>query len=292
MTYGGGVPRLDPHLPRLGLDDATVRFLEVHRLRAIAIPGRQWRDLGDAVILFSAAERDPFFNRLSGVRWPADEREFAARLGEAMDLFTALDRRPYIWVTPAATTPPDILARLKARGFADRGGGLDMVLLDESAGEGAARPALPRGARLECWHGTATDPIAGRADALGLVVGEAFGIPGPRWPSLVAEIGLTLTQPHFHACLLTIDGEPVATGQRYTFDGASYLSSIGTRPAWRGRGFGTVITRRLVKDSLADGAGIVYLAVETGNSQAVHLYRRLGFAVLGPPSADMLLETR
>ena len=71
------------------------------------------------------------------------------------------------------------------------------------------------------------------AEALALVIGESFHIPDARRESLTAEIGLTLQRPFFHAYLIRIDGEPVATGERYTFDGASYLSSIGTRPAWR-----------------------------------------------------------
>ena len=102
------------------------------------------------------------------------------------------------------------------------------------------------------------------------------------------EIGLTLARPDFHACVVTIDGEPVATGQRYTFDGASYLSSIGTRPAWRGRGLAGYITRLLVADSLAEDVGLVYLGVYADNDEAIRLYERLGFAILGGKSADML----
>jgi GNAT superfamily N-acetyltransferase len=294
MTYRDGMPRPNPELPLLGLDDASVRFLEAHRLRAIAIPGRTWRDLGDAVTLFSAAERDPFFNRLSAVRWPAEAAPFEARLGQALELFAAMDRWPHVWVTSGATTPPDIVGRLAAAGFADQGGGLDMVLVDVPTGDRDrdAGGILPRGARLEHWQATPPDLISSRAEALALAVGESFGIPVQRRPNLIAEIALTLAQPRFHACLLTMDGEPVATGQRYTFAGASYLSSIGTRPAWRGRGFGAAVTRALASDSIAEGVDLVYLAVEAGNDQAVRLYRRLGFAALGPPSSDMLLEVR
>ena len=54
------MPLLDPSAPWLGLDSETLRFLEVHRLRAMALPGRAWRDLGDSVMLFSAGEKEPF----------------------------------------------------------------------------------------------------------------------------------------------------------------------------------------------------------------------------------------
>jgi ribosomal protein S18 acetylase RimI-like enzyme len=285
------VRHIDPGRPLLGLDDATVRFLEAHRLRAIAIPGRSWRDLGDGVLLHSDSERDPFFNRLAAVRWPEAPSAFDARLRQILDLFATLERRPYIWATPGATTPADIVARLSASGFVDQGGGLDMLLVDGGAGlEGAGPSVLPSGARLEHWHATPPDRLVERAEALALVVTEAFGIPAERHRNLVAEIALTLAQPRFHACLLTVDGEPVATGQRYMFDGASYLSSIGTRPSWRGRGLGTAITRRLAEESIADGVDLVYLAVEADNRPAVRLYEKLGFAALGPRSADMLAQ--
>ena len=281
---------VDRDRPLLGLDDATVRFLEVHRLRAIAIPGRSWRDLGDATLLFSSSERDPFFNRLTAVRWPADTRAFDARLREAIEMFGSLERRPYIWITPGATTPADIVDRLAANGFVDQGGGLDMLLVDHagSPANGCESGRLPERARLEHWHRTPPEKLVSRAESLALVVAEAFQIPATRHRNLVAEIALTLTQPNFHAYLLTIDDEPVATGQRYTFDGASYLSSIGTRPVWRGRGLGKLVTSQLASDSLADNADLIYLAVDVDNKTAIDLYEGLGFARLGPRSADML----
>jgi ribosomal protein S18 acetylase RimI-like enzyme len=101
---------------------------------------------------------------------------------------------------------------------------------------------------------------------------------------------LTLQQPRFHAYLIRIDGEPVATGERYTFDGASYISSIGTRPEWRGRGFGRHITLALAQDSVATGTDLVHLGVYADNTRAIRLYDRLGFGILGARSADMLLE--
>jgi ribosomal protein S18 acetylase RimI-like enzyme len=101
---------------------------------------------------------------------------------------------------------------------------------------------------------------------------------------------LTLEQPRFHAYVVRIDGEPVATGERYTFDGASYISSIGTRPAWRGRGLGGLVTLALARDSVASGTDLVYLGVYADNARAMRLYERLGFRLMGPRSSDMLLD--
>jgi ribosomal protein S18 acetylase RimI-like enzyme len=274
--------------PWFGLSPETLRFLEVHPARAISIPGRAWSDFGDSVMLFSATETEPFFNRLTAVRWPQAPREFDARLRQALDLFNALERKPYFWLIPGLSTPADVVARLAANGFLDQGGGYDMVLRKEP--ESRPQSALPDRAVLEHWNCPSVADRPDHAAALALVIGESFGIPEARRDNLKAEIGLTLGQPYFHAYVIKIDGEPVATGERYTFDGASYISSIGTRPSWRGRGFGEFITRALARDSIDAGLDLIYLGVYAENGRALRLYERLGFEVLGPRSSDMLLE--
>ena len=280
-----------PHqaAPFFGLDAATLRFVEAHQARAVAIPGRGWRDLGDSVMLFSATEREPFFNRLAAVRWPADPGAFDARLREACELFVALDRHPHVWAVPGLSEPGDLIARLAANGFVDQGGGYDMMLVREPAARADQR--LPDGAVIEHWNRSTDDQIPERAEALALVIGDAFDVPILRRPYLVREIGLTLSMPNFHAYVVSIQGEPVATGQRYTFDGASYLSSIGTRPQWRGRGLAGYVTAGLGADSGAGAVDLIYLGVYAENTGAIRLYERLGFQILGGRSADML-QTR
>jgi ribosomal protein S18 acetylase RimI-like enzyme len=274
--------------PWFGLSQETLRSLEIHPARAVAIPGRGWRDLGDAVLLFSAGEKEPFFNRLTAVRWPDDPRAFDARLMDTNELFAALGRKPYVWAIPDLSTPRDLTARLAANGFVNQGGGFDMILVREP--ESRLVVPLPGGAVLERWNCPSAQDRPSVTQALARVIGESFYIPEARHSNLVAEIALTLQQPSFHAYLLRIDGEPVATGERYSFDGASYLSSIGTRPAWRGRGFGSLITLALTRDSVASGFDLVYLGVYADNTRAIRLYERLGFATLGSCSAEMLLE--
>jgi ribosomal protein S18 acetylase RimI-like enzyme len=274
--------------PWFGLSAETLRFLEVHPVRAISIPGRGWRDFGDAVMLFSGTEKEPFFNRLTAVRWPEEPRAFDARLGQALELFAALDRKPYLWAIPGLSTPSDLIVRLAVNGFVDQGGGYDMILVKDPAA--VPDDPLPPGAELERWNSPSDTDRPAVAEALALVIGESFHIPDSRRENLVAEISLTLEQPRFHAYLLRVDGEPAATGERYTFEGASYISSIGTRPSWRGRGFGKLITLALARDSLASGTDLVYLGVYADNARAIRLYDRLGFGLLGPRSSDMLLE--
>ena len=282
------MPLPDGPSPWFGLSPEQLRFLEVHPARAVSIAGRGWRDFGDSVMLFSAGEKDPFFNRLTAVRWPEDPQAFDARLGLALQVFEELDRKPYIWVIPTLSTPTDLAARLEANGFVDQGGGYDMLLVRDPSEYPDV--ALPRGAVLERWNNPAGPDRAALADALAVVIGESFSIPDSRRANLAVEIELTLQRPYFHAYLLRIDGEPVATGERYTFDGASYLSSISTRPAWRGRGFARMITLALARESIAAGANLVYLGVYADNVGAIRLYDHLGFSTLGPRSTDMLQD--
>jgi ribosomal protein S18 acetylase RimI-like enzyme len=244
--------------------------------------------MGDAAMLFSAGETDPFFNRLTAVRWPSDPSAFDARLEQAMELFTALDRKPYMWVIPGLSRPGDLVERLAANGFVDQGGGFDMILVRSPADE--PEPPLPLGAVIERWNCPSPAEQPRVARSLATVIGDSFHIPGSRRANLAAEISITLQQPRFHACLVRIDGEPVATGERYSFDGASYLSSVGTRPEWRGRGLAGLLTRALIRDSLAEGFDLIYLGVYADNAPAIRLYTRLGFEFLGPRSSEMLLE--
>jgi len=282
------MPLPDGPSPWFGLTPEQLRFLEVHPARAVSIAGRGWRDFGDSVMLFSAGEKEPFFNRLTAVRWPEDPQAFDARLRLALQVFEELDRKPYIWVIPTLSTPTDLTARLEANGFVDQGGGYDMLLVRDPSEYPDV--ALPRGAVLERWNNPAGPDRAALADALAVVIGESFSIPDSRRANLAVEIELTLQRPCFHAYLLRIDGEPVATGERYTFDGASYLSSISTRPAWRGRGFARLITLALARESIAAGANLVYLGVYADNVGAIRLYDHLGFSTLGHRSADMLQD--
>jgi ribosomal protein S18 acetylase RimI-like enzyme len=274
--------------PWHGLSVETLRFLEIHQARAVAIPGRSWRDLGDAVMLYSAMERDPFFNRLVAVRWPEVSAEFDARLRETNELFTSLGRWPHVWAVPGLSQPPDLVARLTANGFVNQGGGYDMLLVRDSREE--PLPPLPPGAVVSHWNCTPREQVQPRAETIARVIEAAFSLPEARRANLQREIGLTLERPVFHAYVITVGDEPVATGQRYAFEGASYLSSIGTRPPWRGLGLGTYLTRLMVSESLEAGFDLVYLGVYSDNPRAVGLYERLGFAILGGESADLLLR--
>ena len=106
---------------------------------------------------------------------------------------------------------------------------------------------------------------------------------------LAGDLRRTLDDPRIALVLVRMDGEPAAVAKATTFDGFIYLSSIGTRRAFRGRGLGGLATRHAVAIGGGADAHVVYLGVFSGNAPAIRLYERLGFASIGE-APDLLLE--
>ena len=104
-----------------------------------------------------------------------------------------------------------------------------------------------------------------------------------------AETAASLAHPWFTHYLVRLDGRPAAVTRRATFDGASYLSSIGTAPWARNRGLGGLVTRLASADGLALGSSWVYLGVFVENETASVLYRRAGFERVGQSCPDLVL---
>ena len=121
------------------------------------------------------------------------------------------------------------------------------------------------------------------------MLAESFGALPGRAAQLADDLRVTLTDPRVALVLARVDGEPAAAAKATTFDGFTYLSSIGTREAFRGRGLAGIVTRHALEISGGRVAGRAYLGVFSGNAPAIRVYTKLGFATLGE-SPDMLLE--
>jgi ribosomal protein S18 acetylase RimI-like enzyme len=268
-----------------------MRHLELHEARAHAIGSRRAvRDLGDAVLLHDPDDLEPFWNRVAAVRFPGETRAFEERLDSLVRLFGSLGRRPHVWSSPLHNSPPDLATRLQAEGFIDVGGGLVMILTDPARVDGEPPAGQGSDVRLE----RISQP-AGRlarvsvASELALVLSEAFELEPGRRTTLAAETAAALESDAVTAYLARVDGEPAAVAKTTTFDGATYLSSIGTRPAFRGSGLGTLVTAAAIRESLAAGSRWTYLGVMGENRTARRVYERLGFSILGGVAGDYLL---
>jgi ribosomal protein S18 acetylase RimI-like enzyme len=282
-----------PNVAQRIADPVLARRVMVHEARAQQSVGRELRELGDGWLLHDPADAEPFWNRLVAPTWPEARPAFDRRLDEVVTLFSTLDRLPHIRPLPLGGRPPDLAHRLLEFGFDAVGADRRMVLVDDT-------PCL---ALAEWWRRAPLDGISAerhpqpspprrRAWALdaALVLAEAFGVDPFRRLALETDVLACVARRGCSVLLLRDQGEPIAVARRATVDGASYLSSIGTRPAWRGRGHGRVATALAVADSLEAGSDLVHLAVDVGNDAAVRFYETLGFALVGDAVPDLLLR--
>ncbi|MBA2314199.1 MAG: GNAT family N-acetyltransferase [Chloroflexi bacterium] len=272
------------------LDRDALVFLERHEARAHALPGRQIRELGDAFLLLDPLDREPFWNRVGAVRWPDDRRAFDRRLTETIALFATLDRIPHLWPRPALNEPVDLVGRLAAEGWQDVGAGYLMLLADPGRLEASLAARRDAAVTVERLHGLTGRRDRQSASDASRVLAEAFDVAAGRQASLELEILSVAEHDEMHLCLVRVAGEPAAVARRTTFDGASFLSSIGTRPSFRGRGLGRLATAVVAGDAMAEGSRWTYLGVHADNEPALRLYRDVGFEPIGDPAPDLLLR--
>jgi ribosomal protein S18 acetylase RimI-like enzyme len=272
-------------LPHVVLDVALGRRVAVHEAAVHARGGRELRDLGDGFLLHDPGDPEPFWNRLVAPAWPKDPRAFDRRLDEVTTLFATLGRLPHIRTLPLGGEPGDLETRLLGAGFRPVGRDRAMVLTDTgpilALGRVLAhRPEL----RVEAIGAAGTT----RAMDAARVLVEAFNVESDRIPALAAESLAAARRPGGASLLLLHHDRPVAAARRVTLDGATYLSSIGTIPAVRGRGYASLLTAEAVRQAIDEGTTLVHLLADAEIDNAARLYSRLGFEVVGGPIADLL----
>lgn len=272
------------------IDAAEGRWLAWHEACVHGLIGREIRDLGDAVLLYDPADREPFWNRMAGFAWPDAPAAFDRRLTEALGQFAALDRLPHFWPMPGYDEPADLVTRLLANGFDDAGAGMLMVLDPVRLQPDAVAAPDDRQVTVERLHRMAGEAAADAALRVAIVLSDSFAVDPDRVGAIEEETLVLLGRDEFHACLIRVDGEPAAVARRTTFAGASYLSSIGTRPMFRGRGFGRLVSDIVMRDALAAGSHWTYLGVFEDNPVARKMYEDLGFVPLGDPAPDLILR--
>src|SRR4051794_9937592 len=271
------------------IDAATMRWLLLHEARIHAIPGRDLRDLGDAILLHDAVEAEPFWNRLEGLSWPSDPTAFDRRLTEILVLFASLGRTPHIWGSPLHDSPGDLVARLEANGFRDLGLNYVMLLTDPAAATDPQAAGPPPGVTLERLSMVDAATVEDAKAAIATVLIDAFDVELGRAAEIEGETAALLQHPWFTHYLARVDGVPAAAARGATFEGATYLSSIGTAAWARGRGLGGLVTRAAVQDAVKAGSRWTYLGVLADNRAAMTVYERAGFSRLGGAAADLLL---
>jgi ribosomal protein S18 acetylase RimI-like enzyme len=292
------------------LDPDLARRLVLHEARAQQTPTRELRDLGDGWLFHDAGDAEPFWNRLIAPSWPSEQVPFHRRLDEIITLFSSLGRLPHVRPLPVGGSPEDLSVRLALAGFETMGADRRMVLVHQGDPDALVASLT---ARVERAFGGGSEVTVSRretvrdngsgSDAEGrqwgerrrwavdasLVLADAFSVDTERRVSLENDVLACVSRPGCAVLLVSVDGVPAAIARRATTRDGSYLSSIGTRPAFRGRGLGALATALAMREAIAAGSQIVHLAVEADNDAALRLYERLGFATVGEAAPDMLL---
>ena len=295
-------------------DPELARRLVLHEARAQQTPARELRDLGDGWLFHDPNDAEPFWNRVIAPRWPSEPVAFDRRLDEVITLFATLGRLPHVRPLPVGCEPADLSRRLLAAGFQAMGADRRMVLVERERVTAllAATEARVAAAFAGAVVGVTRQEVAARssgntgprfvpsrrtwpgrrdwAEDASLVLGEAFGVEPARRIALENDVLACVSRPGCSMLLVDIDGEPAAVARRaWTRDG-SYLSSIGTRPGFRGRGLGALATLLVARDAIETEDAIVHLAVEVENEAAVRMYEGLGFRLVGDAAPDLLLH--
>ncbi len=266
------------------LDPAAVRALERHELLAQAGTRRTLRDLEDALLLADPIDADPFVNRAGALRFPSGARAFDGRLDELVVLFATIGRIPHVRTSPLHGVPADLPQRLRSNGFALAG---ESVMMARSDPDLVPRQGtMPDGVRIRRLAGLSADSARAAAADAATVLAAAFDVATV--DALSGDLAAALGDPRTTLYLVEADGEPVCVAKRFTADGLSFLSSVGTVPAWRGRGLASAASAAAMADAVSAGSRLIHLTVEPANRAARRVYAALGFIPVGAPTGHYL----
>jgi ribosomal protein S18 acetylase RimI-like enzyme len=199
-----------------------------------------------------------------------DETDARAHALVAVSHF-ANARRPFSWWIGPADRPTNLADILRQIGLEEAETELAMVLRLDVLGD--AVPSVPgltvRRVRAATELDTFARLSAANWDPPDQQVLAFYQRTAPALLSAQAPQRLYLGY---------LDGEPVATAEATVHAGTVGLFNIATRPAFRGRGIGSMMTWQPLRDARDAGCD---LGVLQAAPAGVGIYRRLGFASFG-----------
>ncbi len=282
-------PPLPPAIPDRLARPPSPRDLAVHETRIHAGRHREVRELGFGLLLFDPADAEPFWNRLAAPELADEPGSFDRQAQQAIVLFGTLGRYPHVRPLAAGNRPADLAQRLVALGFDVVAEDRSMVLHDAGPALALVARPLPDGVAIERIRSGAALPAGDPLADVAATLRSAFGVDAAREVAIAQDARSSLAIPRTEFVLVRHEGAPVAVAKRTSRRGAAYLSSIGTRPGMRGRGYGRLATAVAIAGALADGDRRTHLVVEADNHAGLALYRGLGFAEVGGVIPDLLL---
>lgn len=253
---------------------------DLFRAMATALPGGELEESAEFG-RHHTFPTNPMFKGVWLTRLGADQVD--AAVDDNIAWFQAR-RAPYaFWWTGPGTAPPDLGARLTARGFIDMAeqqkelapgivqtaAGAPIMVADLDAMNEAALTELPAGFTI--------DEVADATALLAFkqVFVETYAIPdwaGQAWVDATTRIGIGRTP--WRIFVGRLDGRPVATSMVYNGGGVASIYAVASVAAVRGRGIGGAITLQPLLDARRDG---YRQAVLFSTEMGVRAYERIGF---------------
>jgi len=107
------------------------------------------------------------------------------------------------------------------------------------------------------------------------VAAAGFGMPPAVAAAIYAREVAALDGLGYY--LVCVDGIDVATATGFTVGDGTAIFSVATHPDYRGRGYGSAVAARAVRDGFAAGASFAALQ---SSALGESVYRRLGFSTV------------
>jgi ribosomal protein S18 acetylase RimI-like enzyme len=251
-------------------EDNLIGYARLHRLADAA----EYYEGPDMMRLVIPGAPNPYLNGVWRARFrPNDTGQL---VDKTLSLFAARDVPMMWWIGPTSR-PLDLGEYLEVRGLTlvqQSAMAMELRILDHEAHneKGFVIERVDNSRRFADWLRVNAE-VFDLPESVACVLSQVFEAQGFDHDAPVCHyVGYA-------------DGGPVASSSLFKGASVAGVYNVATAPAWRGRGFGTSITRKALMDARSMGFETAVLAAtKMGRS----MYRRLGFEEYGKTCSYLL----